>query len=199
MKAQTASTTEATFSSADLAERSVHRRAVEAVIWGMPAVNFYRMYQAMVHDAKADEGTNKIVYWSRLFNWKDQTLTRTPTRSTSCHSSTQRTPVRSCSRSTRRQSSITGSIHDCWQAGLRGRRPSRRGQGQRRQNTSFCPRTTKTSFPRATFPCSRTTTKAMHSCAPSLRRAMRLTLSKPSSTASVKIYPLSQAAHPPPT
>ena len=35
---------------------------------GTPAVNFDRMYQAMVHDAKAGEGSNKIVYWSRLFD-----------------------------------------------------------------------------------------------------------------------------------
>ena len=30
----------------ELAERSIHRRAVEAVIWGMPAVNYERMLQA---------------------------------------------------------------------------------------------------------------------------------------------------------
>ena len=33
-------------SPSDLAERTVHRRAVEAVIWGMPAVNSDLMYQA---------------------------------------------------------------------------------------------------------------------------------------------------------
>ena len=41
----------------------------------MPAVNFDRMYQAMVHDAKAGEGSNKVVYWSRPSTWKNQTLT----------------------------------------------------------------------------------------------------------------------------
>ena len=35
-----------TFSPEDLAKRMLHRRAVEAVIWGMPAVNFDLMYQA---------------------------------------------------------------------------------------------------------------------------------------------------------
>ena len=48
MKMQTAATTESTFSSADLAERVLHRRAVEAVIWGIPAVNFDLMFQALV-------------------------------------------------------------------------------------------------------------------------------------------------------
>ena len=34
------------FSADDLARRTVERRAVEAVIWGMPAVNFDLMLQA---------------------------------------------------------------------------------------------------------------------------------------------------------
>lgn len=46
----------------DLDRRTIQRRGVEAVIWGMPSVNFDRMYQAMVHDAKAGEGSNKVVY-----------------------------------------------------------------------------------------------------------------------------------------
>ena len=61
-----------------IAQRTIQRRAVESVIWGMPAVNYDRMYQAMVHDAKAGEGSNKIVYRSRLFDWKNQTLTPNP-------------------------------------------------------------------------------------------------------------------------
>ncbi len=36
------------FSNEELARRAIERRAVEAVIWGMPAVNFELMYQAMV-------------------------------------------------------------------------------------------------------------------------------------------------------
>ena len=38
-------------SPSDLAERTVHRRAVEAVIWGMPAVNCDLMFQATVREA----------------------------------------------------------------------------------------------------------------------------------------------------
>ena len=56
----------------------IHRRAVEAVIWGVPAVNFDLMYQAMVRDANAGPGSNTIVYWSRLSDWKNQTLTPNP-------------------------------------------------------------------------------------------------------------------------
>jgi hypothetical protein len=40
------------FSSEELARRTVHRRAVEAVIWGMPAVNYHLMYEEMVRETK---------------------------------------------------------------------------------------------------------------------------------------------------
>jgi hypothetical protein len=75
MKAPTQKT-ESTCSSADLAERAIHRRCVEAVIWGMPAVNTDLMYQAMASETKGD--WNQIVYWSRLLDWENQTLTPNP-------------------------------------------------------------------------------------------------------------------------
>jgi len=62
----------------DLARRAIERRAVEAVSWGMPAVNFDLMRQAMQRHAKAGPASNKIVYWSRPFIWKNQTLTPNP-------------------------------------------------------------------------------------------------------------------------
>src|SRR5678809_1713803 len=58
-----------------LAARTVQRRAIEAVNWGMPAVNFELMYQAL---ARNKGGFNKIAYWSRLPDWKIQTLTPNP-------------------------------------------------------------------------------------------------------------------------
>lgn len=64
------------FSAEDLARRSLERRAVEAVIWGMPAVNTDLMLQAMIGSAKGKP--NQIVYWSRLPDWKNQTLTPNP-------------------------------------------------------------------------------------------------------------------------
>ena len=70
-----ASATKSTFSSAELTARTVHRRAVEAAIWGMPIVNFDLMYQAM---ARINGSFNQIVYWSRLPDWKNQTLTPNP-------------------------------------------------------------------------------------------------------------------------
>ena len=63
------------YSADDLARRAIERRAVEAVIWGMPAVNFDLMLQAVI-GAKAK--ANQVVYWSRLPDWKNQTLTPNP-------------------------------------------------------------------------------------------------------------------------
>ncbi len=60
----------------DLARRSIERRAVEAVIWGMPAVNTDLMLQQMLKKTTAN--INEIVYWSRPVNWKNQTLTPNP-------------------------------------------------------------------------------------------------------------------------
>jgi hypothetical protein len=60
----------------DSIDRNMERRAVEAVIWGMPVVNFDLMYQAMALQAKGS--FNQIVYWSRLPDWKNQTLTPNP-------------------------------------------------------------------------------------------------------------------------
>jgi len=44
------------YSADELNGRAIQRRAVEAVIWGMPAVNFDLMYQATVRDALDDTG-----------------------------------------------------------------------------------------------------------------------------------------------
>ena len=63
------------FSSHDLKHRMIERRAVEAIIWGMPIVNFDLMYEAMVRLGGA---ANQILYWSRLPDWKNQTLTPNP-------------------------------------------------------------------------------------------------------------------------
>jgi len=63
------------FSSAQLAERALHRRAVEAVIWGMPAVNYDLMLQETL---RAGGKENQIVYWGRPLDWRNQTLTPNP-------------------------------------------------------------------------------------------------------------------------
>ena len=60
----------------DLNDRTVHRRAVEAVIWGMPLVNYQLMYEAARR--AGGPGVNQIVYWPGLLDSTNQTLTPNP-------------------------------------------------------------------------------------------------------------------------
>jgi hypothetical protein len=62
--------------STDLNRHGIERRAVEAVIWGMPAVNYDLMLQEMLRKTSAKQ--NEIVFWSRPVDWKNQTLTPNP-------------------------------------------------------------------------------------------------------------------------
>lgn len=64
------------YSAADLANRIVERRAVEATIWGMPAVNTNLMMQEMLSKTTAKVG--QVVYWGRPLDWHNQTLTPNP-------------------------------------------------------------------------------------------------------------------------
>ena len=63
-------------STLQVTERAIYRRAIEAINWGMPAVNLDLMLQAMIVRAKGHP--NQIAYWSRLTDWKIQTLTPNP-------------------------------------------------------------------------------------------------------------------------
>lgn len=60
----------------DLARRAIERRAVEAVNWGMSAVNYDLMLQEML--SKTAAKVNQFVYWSRPLDWRNQTLTPNP-------------------------------------------------------------------------------------------------------------------------
>jgi hypothetical protein len=71
-----AASTPSSLGPTESSERLLHQRAVEAVIWGMPVVNYDVMYEAAVRAAKAE--FNQIIYWSRLPDWKIQTLTPNP-------------------------------------------------------------------------------------------------------------------------
>jgi hypothetical protein len=119
----------AALSTLDLAERTVHRRAIEAVIWGMPAVNYDLMYRAMVRDAKGD--FNQITYWSRLPDWKIQTLTPNP-------DAIYLTPFINTKDAgpmvldipPADEGSITGTVMDAWQCALEDVGPAGVDQGR---------------------------------------------------------------------
>jgi hypothetical protein len=65
-----------TLSSQDLARRAIERRAVEAVNWGMAAVNYDLMLQEML--TKTAGKVNQVIYWGRPLDWRNQTLTPNP-------------------------------------------------------------------------------------------------------------------------
>jgi hypothetical protein len=65
-----------TSSAEDLNRRNIERRAVEAVIWGMPAVNTDLMLQEML--TKTPGKVNQVIYWGRPLDWRNQTLTPNP-------------------------------------------------------------------------------------------------------------------------
>ncbi len=64
------------YSAEDLARRAIERRAVEAVIWGMPAVNYDLMLQEML--TKTAGKVNQVIYWGAPLDWRNQTLTPNP-------------------------------------------------------------------------------------------------------------------------
>ncbi len=57
-------------------ERLARSRAVEAVIWGMPVVNYDLMLQEML--TKTPGKVNQVIYWGKPLDWKNQTLTPNP-------------------------------------------------------------------------------------------------------------------------
>lgn len=96
--------------------KAIQRRAAEATTWGVPAVNFEMLFAAFKN---AGGDWNQVAYWSRLPDWKNQTLTPNPdviylipfydTRSG---------PVVLEIPAADGSSSITGSIDDGWQAAV---------------------------------------------------------------------------------
>ncbi len=59
-----------------LVHRTIERRAVEAVIWGMPAVNYDLMLQEML--SKTNGKVGQVIYWGKPLDWRNQTLTPNP-------------------------------------------------------------------------------------------------------------------------
>ncbi len=65
---------------ADKAQRAfdseIERKAAQAVVWGIPAVNYDLMRQEML--AKTPGKVGQVIYWGRPLDWRNQTLTPNP-------------------------------------------------------------------------------------------------------------------------
>ncbi len=106
----------------------VEGRALEAVIWGMPAVNYDLMLQQMRGKLGGQE--NEIVFWSRLPTWKNQTLTPNPDAvySMAFFNTKDVGPV-VLEIPPADTGSITGNIDNVWQVALEDAGPSGADKG----------------------------------------------------------------------
>ena len=198
MKTSSSSISRSPFTLVGLAEQAMHRRAVEAVIWGMPAVNFELMYQAAVREVK--EAWNQVIYWSRLPAWKIQTLTPNPDaiylspfiNTKDLGSMVLEVPPAD-------DGSITGTIMDAWQCALEDVGPAGFDEGQGGKYLILAPGF-KDTIPAGYIPLPSDTYEGY---------ALLRSIPKSGSDTDVakavaygkriKLYPLSQSAKPPPT
>jgi hypothetical protein len=185
------------FSAEDLAQRTIQRRALEAVIWGMPAVNFERMYQAMVHDANGGEGSNKVVFWSRPLSWKNQTLTPNPdTIYLMPFFNTKDTGPIVLEIPPADGGSITGSVDDVWQTAIEDVGPAGVDKGKGGKYL-ILPPGYKEHIPAGYIPMP----SATYQTYALLRSNLKSSSDADIATAvaygkRIRVYPLSQAAHP---
>ena len=100
-----------------LDERTVHRRAIEAVVWGMPAVNAQLMFDAAKN---CGSDYNQVVFWSRPVTWKNQTLTPNPSTIYvfPIYNTKDAGPMVLEIPPADRENSITGSVDDGWQTAI---------------------------------------------------------------------------------
>ena len=187
-------------SAEELAQHAIEGRGVEAVIWGTPAVNFDRMYQAMVRDAKAGDGSNKIVYWSRLFDWKNQTLTPNPDSIyfMAFFNTKDAGPI-VLEIPPADGGSITGSIDDCWQTAIEDVGPAGVDKGKGGKYL-ILPPGYKDKPPAGYIPLQAYNYEGYGLLRSILKGTNEADIAKAVSYGKqIKLYPLSQAAHPPAT
>ena len=104
------------FQAANVEEQVVYGRAFNAVVWGMPAVNFELLHESLL---KAKGDFNQIVYWSGLISSKNQTLTPNPdVIYVNPLYDTRQGPVVLEIPPAEGISSLTGSLDDAWQTAI---------------------------------------------------------------------------------
>jgi hypothetical protein len=177
---------------------TVHRRAVEAVNWGMAAVNLDLMYQAGVRA----KGTtwNQIVYWSRLPDWKIQTLTPNPDSIyLKAFIDTKETGPMVLEIPPADGGSITATIIDCWQAALEDVGTAGVDKGKGGKYVILPPGYAGT-LPGDCIPLRSETYRAYSLLRSILKSTGDADVAKAVEYGKrVKLYPLSRATNPPPT
>ena len=179
-------------------ERTIERRAIEAVNWGMPVVNFDRMVQATLG---ANGAFNQIVFWSGFSDWKNQTLTPNPDTIYFKPFIDMRDvgPMVLEIPPAGDAGSITGTIMDCWQAALEDVGPAGVDKGKGGKYL-ILPPGHKDTPPDGYFVLQSQTFQGFALLRSIVRSGGSADIAKAVDYGKqIKLYPLSQAASPPQT
>src|SRR6516225_5655467 len=179
-----------------LNRRAIERRAVEAVIWGMPVVNYELMYQEMVRKVKGD--FNQVLYWSRLLDSKNQTLTPNPDviYLMPFFNTKEVGPV-VLEIPPADDGVFNGSIMDRWQAAIEDVGPGGLDKGKGGKYLFLPPGFDKSKVPEGYIPMPSITSEGYALLRSVLKSGSDADVAKAIAYAKrVKLYPLSQAKHP---
>jgi hypothetical protein len=115
------------FTSADLQNRLIERRAVDAIIWGVPVVSLDLMRQAYLQNTKGVYNT--LIWWPKGSGWKNQSLaTNTIVRYIySFHNTSLEGPVVYELPPSVEGAGFYGTIMDAWQVPLTDIGPGGKG------------------------------------------------------------------------
>lgn len=183
---------------AELADRAVERRAVEAVNWGMAVVNTDLMLQEML--AKTPGKVNQVILWSRPLDWHNQTLTPNPDAIyLQAFYDTREGPIVLEIPPAGPDGSLNANIVDFWQVPLEDAGPSGADAGKGGKYLVLPPGYDK-AVPDGYFVLRSSTYGGYSLLRSNLKSHSDTDVAKSVAYGKrVKIYPLSQAASPPPT
>lgn len=194
-----ATTSAQNFSPEDLSRRVIERRAVEAVNWGMSAVNTDLMLQEMLN--KTAGKVNQVVYWSRPLDWHNQTLTPNPDAIylMAFFNTKDAGPIVLEIPAAGDDGSLNGNIVDFWQVALEDTGPSGADAGKGAKYLLLPPGYTGP-VPEGYIVLRPATFGGYALLRSNLKSHGDADVAKSVAYGKrVKVYPLSQAANPPPT
>ncbi|MFH6950056.1 DUF1254 domain-containing protein [Flavobacterium sp. FlaQc-51] len=185
------------FKPVDFEEQLIYNRAIEAVIWGMPAVNSELFHESLI---KAKGDYNQIVYWSGLISSKNQTLTPNPdVIYINPFYDTRQGPVVLEIPAVEGVSSLTGSLDDGWQTAIEDIGPAGVDKGKGGKYL-ILPPNYKDAIPLGYIPMPSATYTGYAILRSNLTDASTNDIKRAIDYGKkVKIYPLSEADNPPAT
>lgn len=185
------------FKPANVDELVIYSRAFNAVVWGMPAVNFELLHESLL---KAKGDFNQIAYWSGLISSKNQTLTPNPdVIYVNPLYDTRQGPVVLEIPAAESASSITGSLDDGWQTAIEDVGPAGVDKGKGGKYL-ILPPGYKEKVPNGYIPMPSSTFTGFAILRSNLTDGSEKDLARAVDYGKkVKIYPYAQAANPPQT